>query len=152
MGTTVSTPAIITTATTTNRTGTTTSETNISSTTTTIASQCMGNDSRCKGSNKVKCQKLADQGVHCRWDTLDTSGQCVGNDSRCRDSSKWWCNELAQQGIHCRWQGDTNCKSWCTQNPSEWSNKCTWKNCRTCPPCAVQQQWVQTTRLRGNRN
>merc|ERR1711920_881310 len=95
-----------------------------SSTWATIASQCMGNDSRCKGSNKVKCQKLAAQGVHCRWDTVDTSGQCIGNDSRCRDSSKWWSNKLAQQGINCRWQGDTNCKSWCTQNPSEWSNKC----------------------------
>jgi len=165
--TTVSTPANITTVITTSRastttittttessttTYTTTSQTSTSQTTTTIATQCMGNDSRCKGSNKVKCEKLAAQGVHCRWDTPDTSGQCIGNDSRCRDSSKWWCNKLAQQGINCRWQGDTNCKSWCTQNPSEWSNKCTWKNCRTCPPCVAQQQWVQTTRLRGNRN
>merc|ERR1712242_280450 len=147
--TTVSTPATSTTPTTTNRTTTTIS---VPKPTTTTPSQCMGNDSRCKGSNKVKCQKLADQGAHYRWDTVDTSGQCIGNDSRCRDSSKWWCNKLAQQGINCRWQGDTNCKSWCTQNPSEWSNKCTWKNCQTCPPCVAQPQWAQTTRLRGTRN
>lgn len=126
-------------------------------TTTTQSKHCIGNDSRCGDSTERQCRDLQNVGAHCRWESVqpETSGVCLGNDSRCTGSVKDWCQTLAMQGANCEWKASGEnlqvsemaplhgkCANWCGRHKSNWSAKCSWKNCDGCSPC-------QNRRLRG---
>lgn len=89
---------------------------------------CIGNDSRCAGSSKTRCNSLESEGSDCRWRirTIAVAGSCLGNDSRCADSRQPKCLRLGRRGADCRWEGaqstDANSGA-CAGNDSRCSGK-----------------------------